>query len=80
MLCVVSGRRRYLRKIFNGKTFTVSKIRENRENSPSNDLTYTVCCTEAVPVIDKSSTVARVTTGSTSAHYYGSSKGVCYLG
>jgi len=34
MLCVVSGRRRYSRKIFNGKTFAVSKIHKNHKVFP----------------------------------------------
>jgi len=32
MLCAVSGQHRYSRKIFNGKTFAVSKIHEKLEN------------------------------------------------
>jgi len=40
MLCVVSGQHRYSRKIFNGKTFAVSK--NLQKFSPLNDLTYTV--------------------------------------
>ena len=44
MLCVVSGRRRYSRKIFNDKTFVVSKNPWKLQKfSPSNDLTYMVC-------------------------------------
>jgi len=44
MLCVVSGQHRYSRKIFSGKTFTVSKTSwKPQKFSPSNDLTYTVC-------------------------------------
>jgi len=39
MLCVVSGQHRYLRKIFNGKTFEVSKNPQKlRKFSPLNDL------------------------------------------
>jgi len=41
MLCVVSGQRWYSRKIFNGKTFAVSKNSQKpRKFSPLNDLTY----------------------------------------
>jgi len=43
MLCVVSGQHRYSRKIFNGKTFAVSKnLQKPWKFSPSNDLTYMV--------------------------------------
>jgi len=43
MLCVVSGWHQYSRKIFNGKTFMVSKNPWKLQKfSPSNNLTYTV--------------------------------------
>jgi len=43
MLCVVSGQHQFSGKIYNGKTFAVSKnLQKLQKFSPLNDLTYMV--------------------------------------